>query len=66
MIAKKLLDERAAKEKHVRRKSEARERKAKEAKDAVEAAKQEKILSVHPMLRSQVEKELEEQEALKK
>ena len=54
MIAKKLRDEKAAKEKAERRKIEERERKEKEARDAIEAAKQEKILSVHPMLRPQV------------
>ena len=59
VIRKRLLDERAAKEKEERRKLKEKERKEKEAKDAIEAAKQAKVLSVHPMLRAQVAKDIE-------
>ena len=61
-IRKKLLAERAAKEKEERRKIKEKERREKEARDAIEAAKQEKILSVHPILREQVEAEIKEKE----
>ena len=66
VIRKRLLDERAAKEKEERRKIKEKERKEKEAKDAIEAAKQAKVLSVHPMLRAQVEEEIKEAERLKR
>ena len=75
IIAETLKKERKQKQKEEERKAEKKRLKEqakkdaiKAEKDAIEAAKQEKILSVHPLLRSHVEQEIKEleQEALEK
>ena len=51
LIAKQLIEEREKKIREKKRKIELKLQKEKEARDVIEAAKQAKILSVHPLLR---------------